>query len=83
MATVGYVGWCTLGGYGPFSSLHGLGVDQIVGAKLVDPKGEIVDADAELLKGIRGGGGIFGAIVELTVKVYPLKEVRLSVPGRT
>ena len=34
-----------------------------------------VDADEELLKGIRGGGGIFGVIVELTVKVYPLKEV--------
>ncbi|KAK5636773.1 hypothetical protein RRF57_012485 [Xylaria bambusicola] len=26
-------------------------------------------------RGIRGGGGIFGVIVELTVKVYPLKEL--------
>jgi FAD/FMN-containing dehydrogenase len=71
------VGWSTLGGYGPFSTLHGLGVDQIVAAKLVNPKGEIVDANAELLTGIRGGGGNFGAIVELTIKVYPLKEVKL------
>jgi FAD/FMN-containing dehydrogenase len=72
---VGYVGWATLGGYGPFSTSHGLGVDQIVGAKIVNPKGELVDADEELLQGIRGGGGIFGVITELTIKVYPLKEV--------
>ncbi|KAI1273017.1 FAD-binding domain-containing protein [Xylaria sp. FL0933] len=75
VASVGYVGWATLGGYGPFSTSHGLGVDQIVGAKLVNAKGELVEADGELLQGIRGGGGIFGVIVELTVKVYPLKEL--------
>lgn len=75
MASVGYVGWATLGGYGPFSGMYGLGADQIAGARLVDARGELVDANEELLKGIRGGGGIFGVIVELTVKVYPLKEV--------
>ncbi|KAI0594720.1 FAD-binding domain-containing protein [Biscogniauxia sp. FL1348] len=78
IASVGYVGWATLGGYGPFSTSHGLGVDQIVGAKLVDAKGELVDAGDELLRGIRGGGGIFGVIVELTIKVYPLKELLVS-----
>lgn len=75
VASVGYVGWATLGGYGPFSTSHGLGVDQIVGAKVVNAKGELVEADDELLHGIRGGGGIFGVIVELTIKVYPLKEL--------
>ncbi|KAI2634010.1 hypothetical protein GGS21DRAFT_543910 [Xylaria nigripes] len=75
VASVGYVGWATLGGYGPFSSRYGLGVDQIVGARLVNAKGELIEAGAELLQGIRGGGGIFGVIVELTVKVYPLKEL--------
>jgi hypothetical protein len=34
-----------------------------------------VDADREKLKGIRGAGGNFGVIVELTIKVYPLKNV--------
>lgn len=72
---MGYVGWATLGGYGPFSTSHGLGADQIVSAKVVNAKGELVEADSELLQGIRGGGGIFGVIVELTIKVYPLKEV--------
>lgn len=75
VASVGYVGWSTNGGYGPFSSLYGLGVDQIVGAKLVNHQGEVVEASDELLKGIRGAGNIFGVIVELTIKVFPLKEV--------
>ncbi|KAH8652359.1 hypothetical protein BX600DRAFT_472407 [Xylariales sp. PMI_506] len=78
VASVGYVGWATLGGYGPLSTLYGPGVDQIVGAKLVNAKGDIVDASQELLKGIRGGGGAFGVIVELTIKVYPLKELLFS-----
>ncbi len=73
---MGYVGWATLGGYGPFSPNFGLGVDQIVAAKLVNHKGELIEADDELLKGLRGGGGIFGVVVEMTIKVYPLKEVR-------
>jgi FAD/FMN-containing dehydrogenase len=75
VASVGYVGWATLGGYGPFSSSHGLGVDQILSAKLVNAKGELVEASEELLQAIRGAGGSFGVIVELTIKVYPLKEV--------
>ncbi|KAI0200185.1 FAD-binding domain-containing protein [Astrocystis sublimbata] len=78
VASVGYVGWATLGGYGPFSSSHGLGVDQIVAAKVVNAKGEVLEASDELLKGIRGGGGIFGIIVELTIKVYPLKTLLVS-----
>jgi FAD/FMN-containing dehydrogenase len=72
---VGYVGWATFGGYGPLSTTYGLGLDQIVGAKLVNCKGEIVAADDDLLKGIRGLGPIYGAIIEVTIKVYPLREV--------
>lgn len=76
--SVGYVGWSTLGGYGAFSSLYGPGLDQIVGAKLVDAKGELIEASEELLKGIRGAGPTFGVITELTIKVFPLKEVSLA-----
>ncbi|RYC55926.1 hypothetical protein CHU98_g10286 [Xylaria longipes] len=75
IANVGYVGWATLGGYGPFSALYGLGADQIVSAKVVNSKGELVEASDELLDCIIGGGGIFGVIVELTIKVYSLKEM--------
>lgn len=74
--TVGWVGWATHGGYGPFAANYGLGVDQILGAKLVNCEGEVVDADESMLVAIRGGGGCLGVIVELTIKVYPLKQVR-------
>jgi len=65
-------------GYGPFSAKYGLGVDNILGAKVVNWKGEILDADERLLKGIRGAGGALGIIVELRIKLYPLNTVSHS-----
>jgi FAD/FMN-containing dehydrogenase len=47
--TVGVTGWSTCGGYGGSNGLVGFGVDQILGARLVTPSGEIVDADEETL----------------------------------
>ncbi|KAJ5368900.1 D-lactate dehydrogenase [Penicillium cataractarum] len=73
--TVGYVGWAMYGGYGPFSAHWGLGVDQILGATVVNPNGDIVKADGVLLEGIRGAGGLFGVIIDLTIKVYPLSSL--------
>ncbi|KAJ0423006.1 hypothetical protein BJY00DRAFT_310605 [Aspergillus carlsbadensis] len=72
---VGYVGWAMYGGYGAYSARFGLGVDQIVGAKLVDARGKVVDADPDLLKGIRGAGGAFGVVVELTVNIYRVDKI--------
>lgn len=77
---VGFVGWSIYGGYGPLSSKYGLGLDNILAAKIVDRNGEVVVADKELLKGIRGAGGAFGVIVELTVKAYPLDQVSCCRP---
>ncbi|KAH6874906.1 hypothetical protein B0T10DRAFT_541011 [Thelonectria olida] len=73
--SVGYVGWSTLGGYGPLTARYGLGVDQICGAKIVNAEGEVVDANDDLLVGLRGGGGTLGIILELTIKVYPLVKL--------
>lgn len=73
--TVGYVGWATYGGYGMLSGLYGLGADQILGARMVNASGELVDANEHMLKGIRGGGGTIGVIVEMTIRVYPLSKV--------
>ena len=75
VSSVGYVGWATHGGYGPLSACFGLGVDQILAAKVVNAQGETVDANSEMLCAIRGAGGTLGVIVELTVKVYPLDKV--------
>jgi FAD/FMN-containing dehydrogenase len=79
VSSVGYVGWAAYGGYGPFSAHFGLGVDQILSATVVNWKGEVVEADETLIKGIRGAGGVFGIIVEVTIKVYPLPTVCPSI----
>lgn len=81
VSTVGYVGWATLGGYGIVSPSFGLGIDQIVSAKVVNWEGKCVVADEELLEGLRGGGGNFGIVTELTIKVYPLQEVWVLSPS--
>ncbi|EKJ71749.1 hypothetical protein FPSE_08195 [Fusarium pseudograminearum CS3096] len=73
-ASVGYVGWATLGGYSPLSTKYGLGVDQIIGAKYVNAEGALVDAGEEELTAMRGGGGCLGVITQMTIKVYSLKE---------
>ena len=73
--SVGYVGWATLGGYGSFSAQRGLGVDQIVSAKIVNAQGAIKDASAEELKVIRGAAGNVGVIVEAEIKVYPSSDI--------
>lgn len=57
---------------------YGLGVDQIVGAKVVNHEGRIVEADDRMLQVIRGGGGTLGVIVALTIKVYPLDKVKCA-----
>lgn len=78
--SVGYLGWAMYGGYGPFSSNWGLGVDQIVAATVFDASGAIFAADETLLKSIRGAGGAFGIILDVSIKVYPLKTVSLNIP---
>ncbi|KAB5576321.1 hypothetical protein GE09DRAFT_620712 [Coniochaeta sp. 2T2.1] len=74
---VGYVGWATLGGYGPLQHSHGLGIEQIVGAEIVTAKGEVVSVgkEDERLEGIRGMGGNLGVITAVTIKVYPKFDV--------
>lgn len=73
--TVGFVGWAIHGGYGLLSTQYGLGVDQIVGAKIVDAQGNLRDADESILTAIRGAGGVVGVVTELTIKVYPIGQV--------
>ncbi|CAI7608296.1 unnamed protein product [Penicillium manginii] len=73
--TVGFTGWAIHGGYGLLSTNYGLGSDQIVGARVVDGQGNIVDADETLLTAIRGGGGSVAVIYELVIKVYPSEKI--------
>lgn len=72
---VGWAGWASWGGYGPLEDYVGMGVDNIVGAKLVTARGELLIADDDILWALRGAGGNLGVIVELTVKVYPIADI--------
>lgn len=73
--TVGFVGWALHGGYGMLSSKYGLGVDQILGATVIDAQGVVRDADETMLTAIRGAGGTVGVIAELKIRIYPLGQV--------
>jgi FAD/FMN-containing dehydrogenase len=77
-ALVSYAGFAMFGGYGAVSGTYGLGCDNIVHARLVDSKGDIVEASEDLLYAIRGAGGTFGVVTELEVKIYNMPTVCIS-----
>ena len=72
---VGWAGWAFAGGFGPLVNTYGLGVDQIISARIVTADGEEKEAGPELLWGIKGAGGAFGVITELTIRVHPLTKM--------
>jgi FAD/FMN-containing dehydrogenase len=79
---VGSTGVCGLtlgGGIGHLTAQHGLTCDNLVGAELVTPGGDVVharpDENAELLWALRGGGGNFGVATRLEFRLHPLEGV--------
>lgn len=71
------VGGLTLGGgIGHLRRKHGLTVDNLVGARIVTPDGELrqVDKenDSELFWGLRGGGGNFGIVTRFDFMAHPV-----------
>lgn len=78
-SNVGVVGYTLGGGYGLMIRKHGLAIDRVREARIVTPQGDLVTASAtensDLFWAIRGGGGAFGVVVEMTIELVSQANV--------
>ena len=76
---VGMAGLTLGGGYGPLSGSCGLAADNLLSAEIVLADGRRVttgpDAEPELLWALRGGGGNFGVVTSLRVRLHPARDM--------
>lgn len=71
---VSLVGLLLGGGYGPLTTRYGLALDSLLEARIVLADGRIVNANAlenaDLFWAIRGGGGNFGVVPSVRVRLH-------------
>jgi hypothetical protein len=75
VGAVGMAGLALGGGYGPLMGRAGLAADNIVGADVVLADGTLVRDDPDLLWALRGGGGNFGVVTALRLRLQPVPVV--------
>ncbi|HTZ79314.1 MAG TPA: FAD-binding oxidoreductase [Stellaceae bacterium] len=75
----GMAGLTLGGGYGPLCGCFGLALDNLLGAEMVLADGRRVTADdgdnADLFWALRGGGGNFGVVTGMRLRLHPLGKV--------
>lgn len=76
---VGAVGYTLGGGMGWLARKYGLSTDSVNYFQVVTAAGQQVQASAaensDLFWGLRGGGGNFGVVTGLEIRLYPVKTV--------
>jgi hypothetical protein len=76
---VGITGLTLAGGYGPLNGRFGLALDNLISADVVLADGRLVHTDAghepDLFWAIRGGGGNFGVVTSMHVRLHPVPQV--------
>ena len=79
ISTTGAGGLIPGGGIGHLTRKCGLSIDNILGAEIVLADGSVVTADEssndDLYWAIRGGGGNFGVITSLKMRLHPISTV--------
>src|SRR5262249_22510470 len=77
--TVGMAGLTLGGGYGPLSGTCGLAADNLLGAQIVMADGRRgttgPDVEPDLHWALRGGGGNFGVVTSLRVRLHPARHM--------
>ena len=75
----GMTGLTTVGGYGPLIASHGLALDSLIGAELVLADGQRLtvdqDENPDLLWALKGGGGNFGVVTSMKVRLHQARRV--------